>query len=101
MSERLHCCVPFCSRTTRPERGFTEWVCGKHWPLVSRRRKRAYSLTKRRVRKIVAKRPEYREYWKLPPGSPSRISAVSVWRRLDDAWDRCKREAIERAGWIA
>lgn len=96
MTERVHCSVPFCKRTRRPN-GSDEWVCGKHWALVPRQTRAAYNLAKRRSRRIIARKPLYREYWKLSPGSPARLSAVAMWRRVDSAWERCKREAIERA----
>lgn len=96
MTDRLSCCVPFCRRTVKAG-GFKEWVCGKHWPLVPRDLKRSYTLAKRRARAIVARRPGYREYWKLKPGSPDRMSAVAMWRRLDGCWRRCRDAAIERA----
>jgi hypothetical protein len=65
MSKRLPCCVPFCRRTISAEKGFSEWICPKHWRLL--------------------------------PGSPARLSAVAMWRRVDAAWERCKRQAIERS----
>ncbi|CUA90888.1 hypothetical protein IMF23_04400 [Chelatococcus daeguensis] len=99
MSDRLPCCVPFCRRTTKAGR-FTDWICAKHWPLVSLETRGAYNLAKRRARRIIARRPIYREYWKLPAGSPERLRAVRMWRRIDAAWARCKCEAIERAAGI-
>lgn len=99
MGSRLPCCVPFCRRTIAAEKiaPNTEWICGRHWPLVSRKLKAEYRLAKRRARRILARRPIYREYWKLPPGSPERLRAVSMWRRLEAIWERCKAQAIERA----
>lgn len=99
MSDRLPCCVPFCRRTTKAGR-FTDWICAKHWPLVSLETRGAYNLAKRRARRIIARRPIYCEYWKLPAGSPERLRAVRMWRRIDAAWARCKCEAIERAAGI-
>jgi hypothetical protein len=93
----MPCCVPGCRRTTKAEHGFKEWVCATHWQQVSRRNKAAYNLAKRRARKIIAKKPAYQTYWTLPPGSPARLSAVSLWRRLDQAWSKCRDEAIETA----
>jgi hypothetical protein len=95
VTHRISCCVPYCRRTTSAE--FREWVCGKHWPLVSRQTKATLRTAKARARRILRSKPQYREYWKLPPGSPARLSAVSMWARLDQAWANCKREAIERA----
>lgn len=98
--ERIRCCVPFCRRTVSADKGFDDWICCKHWRIVSYPTRAAYSLAKRRARRIVARRPSYRCFWKLRPGSPERLSAVAMWRRLDQAWETCKREAIERAAGI-
>ncbi len=95
MTTRQSCCVPYCRRTCKPFHH--EWICAIHWRMVSREAKRALRLTWRRARKVVARKPQYREYWTLPPGSPARLSAVAVWRRCEQAFERCKREAIERA----
>ncbi|WP_018266476.1 hypothetical protein [Methylosinus sp. LW4] len=94
---RLPCCVPFCRRTIGADKGYSEWVCPKHWRLVSRETRAAYALARRRARRIIARKPIYREYWRLPAGSPARLSAVAMWRRVDSVWERCKRQAIERA----
>lgn len=46
---RLACCIPFCRRTFRQDKKGTPWaegmevVCGRHWRLVSRDRRRRYS----------------------------------------------------------
>ncbi|RWF63913.1 MAG: hypothetical protein EOQ34_30070 [Mesorhizobium sp.] len=102
MSDRIACCVPFCRRSIAKDRngGHTDWICGVHWPGVSRKLKAEYNLAKRRARRIIRRKPIYREYWKLPPGSPGRCSAVAMWARLDSIWARCKRDAIERAAGI-
>ncbi|WP_159953151.1 hypothetical protein [Rhizobium sp. 18065] len=99
MTDRISCCVPYCRRTTIGK-GFNEWICGKHWPLVPRSTKAAWRTTKKRVRAVIRRKPEYREWWLFPSGSPARLSAVKMWRRHDNAWERCKREAIERAAGI-
>lgn len=96
---RLACCVPFCRRSVKVGE-YNEWVCGKHWPLVSRSTKAEWRTVRKRVRAVTKRKPEYREYWRLPPGSPARLSAVSMWRRYDQVWNRCKQEAIERAAGI-
>lgn len=100
MADRLPCCAPFCRRTMRNDKGFIEWLCQKHWALVPRSTKAAYRTAKKRARAVLRRKPEYREYWTFPAGSPGRLSAVRMWRRLDQAWDNCKREAIERAAGI-
>lgn len=46
---RLACCIPFCRRTFRNDKKGTPWpegmetMCGKHWRLVSKGRRRRYS----------------------------------------------------------
>lgn len=97
MTARLPCCVPFCRRTIGAEKGNSEWICPKHWRQVPREARASYALARRRALRILARKPIYREYWNLLPGSPARLSAVAMWRRVDAAWDRCKRQAIERA----
>lgn len=72
-ADRLHCLVPGCRRTT-PAGRFSEWVCPKHWPAVSRDLRRRYARAKRRA----VKDPRW-----------ARIAA-----RL---WVRCRQAAIEEA----
>lgn len=100
MGDRIICCVPFCRRTCRNEKGYREWICAEHWRLVSKRTRATFQLAQRRVRKIVASRPEHREWWTYKGGSPQRLRAVAMWRRNDELWERCKREAIEGAAEI-
>lgn len=100
-TDRIPCLVPFCRRTTGGDQGFSEWICQPHWSAVPRSTRAAYNLAKRRARRIYRHRPHYRTFWKLPPSSPSRLAAVAVRRRLDDAWSRCKRAAIEVAAGLA
>lgn len=98
MVDRLSCCVPFCRRTTKGN--FREWICAKHWPLVPRALKAEWREAKRKTRRIVARKPSYREWWTLPPGSSDRLAAIRLWRKLDQCWERCKRAAIEGAAGI-
>lgn len=93
MTDRLSCCVPFCRRTTKEN--FGEWVCGSHWRNVPSSIRDNFNAEKRRVRKIIARKPEYREWWKYPGGSSDRLAAVAMWRRYGNAWDACKAAAIE------
>lgn len=99
---RVCCCVPFCRRTIAAAKlaPHIDWVCQLHWALVPRKLKRAYRADRARCRRIVRRRPIYREYWKLPGGSPQRLRAIAMWRRLDQAWANCKLAAIERAAGI-
>lgn len=80
MSPRLHCCVPFCRRTTARFQPPTEWICGRHWQLVSKDKRRVYGRRKR----------AWRRYHHENDG----IAADRIWSRL-------KREAIERAAGVA
>lgn len=97
MTARLSCCVPFCRRT-RAAGGCKEWVCGKHWSGVPAALRASYTAEKRLARRIVARKPLYREYWKMKPGCSDRLAAVAMWRKLDDAWNACRDKAIEQAG---
>lgn len=115
MNARLTCCVPFCRRTYRNDRGYAEWICGPHWrgvPLRYRRFKakagKAYVFA---VAACEVINTEGYEFAKLHDGGISdeimdRFSAAWDRRKLkrqqaDRAWDRCKRIAIERAMGIA
>ena len=69
MADRLPCCVPFCRRTTKDNRGFNEWLCSKHYGLVDQKLK---ALRRRALRRGRYELDEL------------------IWRRL-------KRQAIERA----
>jgi hypothetical protein len=100
MSERISCCVPYCRRTHHNRERFSGWICAKHWALVSRSTKTALRVNKRRIRTVLRQRPEYAEYWKMPPGSPRRLRAVAMWARHDQIWQTCKAEAVERAAGI-
>lgn len=75
MPDRIGCCVPFCRRT-RANPGFTEWICGKHWAVIPKVRRRVYGRLKGRWRRF---------------GDPKDRSRS--WR----IWDRLKRQAIELA----
>ena len=94
---RLPCIVPHCRRTRKDDGKFTDWICARHWSGVPMLQRALYRRTCRRVRRIIARRPQYREYWHLRPGSPERLRAVAMWRRLEHVWSECKRTAIERA----
>lgn len=97
MADRITCCIPYCKRTLRNDKGYKEWICGKHWPLVPRTSKSDYAREKRIARKIVARKPLYREWWKYPGGSSDRLAAIRMWKKLDETWERCKQQAIEAA----
>lgn len=98
MGDRIACCVPFCRRTTG--KPFKEWICARHWSVVPRSLRAELTAAKRQAKKITARKPLHREWWKYPAGSADRLSALGMWRRLDRIWDRCKTAAIETAGGI-
>lgn len=85
MTTRLHCCVPFCRRTTAHTE-FSEWLCGDHWRLVDRRRRQVYG--------------RYMRQWRRYRGAPSGLSR-SEHNAAHRIWERLKRQAIERAAGIA
>lgn len=100
MTDRTPCCVPFCRRTTKAG-AFSEWICGKHWALVSKRTKRWRRLADRLLARSDSR--FNRQYaaqgctWTEP-----QLQRVDAARRLANAgWQRCKREAIEAAAGIA
>lgn len=79
MSERVPCLVPHCGRTikTRGRADGYEWICPKHWRLVSRVLRRRYGRAKRR-----ALRPD---------------ATLREWGRAAVIWDHCRSQAIGRA----
>lgn len=91
LGDRIKCLVPFCRRTRKPD--CTEWICGVHWKMVSavsrRRKSKVFRCYRRRFGNYA--------FWKFPAGSPQRIEAVRLDRLCSKVWDRCKRQAIERA----
>lgn len=96
MVDRLTCCVPFCRRTCRNEKGFSEWICPDHWRLVSRRTKR-----RRRLAVMAAKRADerFQEVYRQQNGFTLQ-QFERAWAAKELAqglWTRCKREAIEGA----
>jgi hypothetical protein len=96
MPDRISCCVPFCRRTCAGDPETHSWVCADHWRAVPVKLRRLKSRLFRKYRKKFGDA----DYWQFPAGSPKRIEAVSLGRRCDRAWQRCKRAAIEAAGGI-
>lgn len=74
---RIMCCVPGCRRTLVDNGKFNEWICQKHWSAVPRRDRKVYN---RRKRIII-----------------QGCLSVTFGAASDRLWNRCKREAIERA----
>lgn len=99
--ERLQCCVPFCGRSRGDRKGdpvdrYDEWICGDHWKLVSRRTK----LFRRRCDAALEKARREAAVYRSRQGYVTHIDLVlkinHAGRRAARAWDRCKREAIEK-----
>lgn len=88
---RINCAVPLCRRTLKADSG--EWLCGKHWMLIPKNRRRVFSRINRQYRKQFGDNP----FWRYPPGSPKRLACVRLDRRWRRTWARLKRLAIERA----
>lgn len=96
MADRIACCVPFCGRTCRGDPIRHEWVCGAHWRSVSAVLRRRKARLFRRARHLYGDNG----YWAFPAGSPRRMAAVKMERVCRMAWQRCKKQAIERAAGI-
>lgn len=104
MTDRISCCVPYCRRTARNDKGYGEWICGKHWPLVPRSMKRRRRELDRRVEKI-------KRMWDGDPAAQARIEGSGrylkycwtlqrAYQASYAAWDECKQAAIEAAAGI-
>lgn len=97
---RIACLVPFCRRTGAAERfEGEEIICGRHWRAISREAKavrarvnRCWNRTCARYEAIEAKQGAL---------TPVQLLVVrGAFGRVQRAWGRCKREAIEAAGGI-
>lgn len=94
---RIPCIVPFCRRTADAAKfAGQEIICGKHWRLASATLRRRHSRMARRYRKHFGDNG----WWHYAPGSPERLACVRLARICDALWDRCKAQAIQRAGGI-
>lgn len=89
---RLTCCVPFCRRTFRNDKNGTPWpeghevMCGKHWRMVGKDRRRRWSKL-------------YRLY-KNKRGTLQGDMADRIARLLNAEFDRFKKIATEAAAGI-
>lgn len=90
---RLACCIPFCRRTFRNDKNGTPWpegmetMCGKHWRLVSKDRRRRYSRLHR--------------LWKNRRGTlQDATMADRIVKLLNDEFERFKKIATEAAAGI-
>lgn len=92
-STRLACCIPFCRRTFRYDKNGTPWpeghetMCGKHWRMIGKDRRRRWSKL-------------YRLY-KNKRGTLQGDMADRVARMLSAEFDRFKKIATEAAAGIA
>lgn len=78
MTARIGCCVPFCRRTrANVNPAYDEWICGDHWRLIDKARRRVWGRVRGRWRRF---------------GPPAAAGAIAA--RL---WVSLKRQAIERA----
>jgi hypothetical protein len=114
MADRIACSVPFCPRTIKGGQ-YREWICGIHWSLVSssaRRFKRqagaAYRAATVKCEAIDAEAVADMREHKRPGLAPEIYERFRVAadrrdkkaRQSNRAWERCKRQAIERAAGI-
>lgn len=79
---RLVCLVPFCGRTRKPMcDDDEEWICEYHFAAIPR-----------------ALRAEYDSAHAAATAADRRKSDDwSIYQRVCDAWEHCKREALNRA----
>lgn len=96
MSDRLSCCVPFCNRSCRNDKNYSEFLCAKHWPTVPCHLRRRHSKMARMRRRLFGDN----SYWTYKAGSPERLKCVRLDRICGKAWAQCKVAAIERAAGI-
>ena len=75
MKTRLKCEIAGCNRTTKGDPEHEEWICAKHWRAIPRKRRRFYSLIKRRYK---TGRVNHYRYWK----AWEKIKGIA----LDNAW---------------
>lgn len=89
--DRVPCCVPHCGRTCRKGE-YIEFLCSKHWPLVSPFLRGEKFATERVWRRLFAG---------LDPDEMShdrKAQRDRAYNSMTAAWAACKRAAIERAG---
>ena len=82
MTIRIACCVPHCPRTRGDRKGDPvtpdmEWICGDHWRMADKRRRKVWGRVKGRWRRFG------------PDADRGPID--------DRLWRALKRQAINRA----
>jgi hypothetical protein len=101
MTLRIPCIVPYCRRTTAADRiaPNNEWICQIHWRLVpatvKRRKRLADRIWDRANATFLRLYEEQGGY--LEQQYRRALAARDV---RGAAWQRCKRQAIERAAGI-
>ncbi len=83
MTDRISCCVPFCRRTHANPKGWVEWVCGKHWAMVSKSVRRRRAKVQRAIKR---------------ESDPDRVSRLYYCDEV--LWRKGLKQAIERAAGI-
>lgn len=86
------CCVPFCRGNSRKD--YREYICARHFRMVSRETRRAYNRAWRLVDRDG-------NFWEWPPNSPERIAILERRNASWALWERCKVEATEAGMGIA
>lgn len=109
---RLRCCVPFCRHTRGQRKGDRypieegmDWICATHWrlvqPVAKRLQKRATAAFDRLDEKHDAMQRLGHSLDIVSPTFYDELHKVAYRRELKlrqarRAWERCKRQAIER-----
>lgn len=85
--DRIPCAVPFCRRTAaREKHPHATWIiCGKHWRLASKRKRRLYGLMCRRYDHAQLQQRSDAYAWRK-------------WRQLVRLEQAIKAECITAAG---
>jgi len=94
---RAKCVVPFCNHSKGFEQQGVEWICGDHWRLVPRR---VRQIKFKRFRQEKLANEKFRALYDAQGSRYTDEQFRAVKEAMDAAtraWERCKRQAIERA----
>lgn len=87
-SHYVRCCVPHCRGFTR--KPVDEYLCSRHWKLVSRSRKRALAIYNKIIQRFQDKEREVPDYFETV--------GVRRWnravRKQRSAWESCKQDVF-------
>lgn len=76
MKTRLKCEITGCKRTRKnPDSKNNEWICSKHWMAIPKKRRKFYSLMRRRYKAGKINQHRYDLAWQ-------KIKGIA----LDNAW---------------